>query len=254
VADHHEERCAGCGVEVGPGDVVRLTCGAGYHPICHDPPPRPPPSEVENFWASCLSLGECRDETLSDCFDAAKYLDRRGLLWGVRDMVRVMPRHHRCPPWARYGGRSWQQTGHLLIVPVYDHAGRMRLVRGWRWQDDDSPKRLAAWGLSVKGLVMAAGRGLEMLRGELPEWYVSPEVVIEEGEPDTLAATVRWPDRCVLGIAPGCWCQELAGRIPGGSSVVIRTDPDEAGNRYAEQIGETLKGRCRIERALRRHV
>jgi hypothetical protein len=264
VADHHEERCAGCGLELGPGEVVRWASGVGCHPICADPPTRPPAAEVEQLWEDCLPV-----ETSPA---ALRYLRQRGLhMAALRlDMVRLLRPRYSCPAWARYGSRSWAETGHRLIVPVYDHAGRMRLVRGWRWEDDDrgivrvhddwrsrwvaagqSPKRLAAAGCSVKGLVMAGGRGLEMLRGELPEWYVAPEVVIEEGEPDALAANVRWPDRCVLGIAPGCWCEEVAGRIPGGSSVVIRTDPDDAGNRYAEQIAETLRGRCRIERALR---
>jgi DNA primase len=155
-------------------------------------------------------------------------------------------------PWARYGSRSWAETGHRLIVPVYDHAGRLALVRGWRWEPDDSPKRLAAAGCSVRGLVVAGGLGLQLLRGELPEWIYPARVVIEEGEPDTLAATLRWPGHCVIGIVPGCWCPELAARIPAGAEVLIRTDPDEAGERYAQQIAESLRGRCgKIERVLR---
>jgi len=159
-------------------------------------------------------------------------------------MVRLLPLGE-CPDWARYGSRSWAATGHRLIVPVYDHAGRMRLVRGWRWQDDDSPKRLAAAGYSVKGLVMAGGLGLALLRGELPGWMTRPRVLIVEGEPDFLRANLEWPDWCVLGIAPGCWCEELAGRIPAGSKVRLRTDDDEPGKRYAVSIAETLRGRCR---------
>jgi hypothetical protein len=169
------------------------------------------------------------------------------------DAVRVLPEGYSCPPWARYGRRSWAETGHRLIVPVYDHAGRMRLVRGWRWQDDDSPKRLAAAGCSVRGLVMAAGRGLELLRGELPEWVYPARVLVAEGEPDTLAATVGLPEWCVLGIAPGCWCEELASRIPAGAIVRIRTDADDAGDKYAEQLAATLVGRCgELKRARRR--
>jgi hypothetical protein len=243
VADHHEERCASCGVELGPGEVVRWASGVGLHPICAGPPVRPPATEVEQLWDDCLPI-----ETSPA---ALHYLRQRGLhMAALRlDMVRVLRSGYPCPPWAYYGFRGWAETGHRLIVPVYDHAGRMRLVRGWRWQEDDSPKRLAAAGCSVKGLVMAAGRGLELLRGELPEWYVSPKVLIAEGEPDALAATVCCPDWCVLGIAPGCWCQELAGRIPAGSRASIQTDDDEPGDKYAQQIAETLKGRCEITRA-----
>jgi hypothetical protein len=178
-------------------------------------------------------------------------------------MVRVLPPGYSCPPWAYYGFRGWAETGHRLIVPVYDHAGRMRLVRGWRWQPERPekssnlvekpearpvPKRLAAAGCSVKGLVMAAGRGLELLRGELPEWVYPARVLVVEGEPDTLRAAIQWPDWCVLGIAPGCWCQELAGRVPPGSRVLIRTDADDAGDKYAASIGETLRERCEVSR------
>jgi hypothetical protein len=95
---------------------------------------------------------------------------------------------------------------------------------------------------------MAAGRGLSMLRGELPEWLAPWLVLIVEGEPDWLRATVQWPDWAVLGIASGSWCPELAGRVPGGAQGVRRTDADEAGDRYAEQIAETLKGRCGVRR------
>jgi hypothetical protein len=175
---------------------------------------------------------------------AAKYLNGRGLLRGSHGAIRLLPDWYDCPSWARYGRRSWAQTGHRLIVPVYDHAGRLGLVRGWRWDDDDSPKRLQAAGQSVKGLVMAAGLGLAMLRGELPDWHYPAQVAIVEGEPDAIAATARLTSWCVLGIVPGCWCNELASRIPAGAVVEIGTDTDEPGQRYAEQIAETLRGRC----------
>lgn len=268
VGDHHEERCAGCGVELGPGEVVRWASGVGCHPICAEPPARPPASEVEQLWGDCYRLRDWWRPGTRGVAQARLYLSGRGLLAPQLDMVRVLPEGYSCPPWARYGSRSWAETGHRLIVPVYDHAGRMRLVRGWRWQDDDqgivrvhddwwrqwaaaaqSPKRLAAAGCSVKGLVMAAGRGLELLRGELPHWLYPAQVLVTEGEPDTLAATASWPDWCVLGIAPGCWCDELAGRVPSGAQVVLRTDADEAGDRYAAAIAETLQGRCSVRRA-----
>lgn len=247
-ADHHEELCPACEVPLAGSPVVRTFEGEGYHEICWDPPRRPPAEEVASFWEGCLRIGDPSEETLGDRWDAARYLATRGLLFGIRDSVRVLPRGADCPPWARYGSRCWTETGHRLIVPVYDHAGRLALVRGWRWEPDDSPKRLAAAGCSVRGLVVAGGLGLQMLRGELPEWQCRARVLIAEGEPDALAATIRWPDQCVLGIVPGCWCPELAARIPSGATIVIRTDQDEAGERYAQQIGESLRGRCDVRR------
>lgn len=261
VADHHEERCAGCGVELGAGEVMRWASGAGLHPICADPPARPPVDEVEQLWHSCLPV------EMSPA--ALHYLRQRGLHMAAlrHDAARLLRPGYSCPPWARYGSRSWAETGHRLIVPVYDHAGKMRLVRGWRWEPDclekssnlvekqearPVPKRLAAVGCSVRGLVMAAGLGLMLLRGELPDWSYPARVLIVEGEPDALAATACCPDWAVLGIVSGCWCEELAGRIPAGARVSIQTDEDEPGERYAKQIAETLRGRCDVTRAYAR--
>jgi hypothetical protein len=199
--------------------------------------PRPPTTEVLAMWQAA------RPPVLAGCRGAAEYLHRRGLLGGG-DYVRVLPADYRCPSWARYGRRSWVQTGHRLIVPVYDHAGRLRLVRGWRWQDDDSPKRLAAAGCSVKGLVMTAGRGLALLLDRLPTWIHLLRLLIVEGEPDFLAAVRAWADWCVLGIVSGSWTDELAQRVPAGTRVLIRTDADAAGDKYARRIAETLR-HCR---------
>jgi hypothetical protein len=249
---NHRERCVRCGVGLGAAPAVRLVEGEVYHPICHDPPARPPADEVRQFWDGCLELAEAIERRSPGGLGAAKYLSRRGLLRSSAGRIRLLPSGYRCPPWARYRGRSWAATGHRLIVPVYDHAGRLALVRGWRWEDGDSPKRLAAAGCSVKGLVMAAGLGLQMLRGELPEWLYPALVLVVEGEPDTLRAGREWPEWCVLGIAPGCWIDELASRVPAGARVLLRTDADEAGDRYAIHVAETLKRRCDVRRAIPR--
>lgn len=81
-------------------------------------------------------------------------------------------------------------------------------------------------------------------------------IVIVEGESDFLTAVLVW--RHVLaakfGIWSGSWSNALASRIRDGSEVTIWTDPDSAGDRYAEEILRSLGGRCRVLRAKRVEV
>jgi hypothetical protein len=95
---------------------------------------------------------------------------------------------------------------------------------------------------TTRGLVMANELGREVLAwGGL--WGPQPEgVVIVEGEPDYLTACCAWPDWAVLGITSGAWTEELARTVPRGAVVVVRTDADTAGDRYAAHVAETLTG------------
>ena len=52
-----------------------------------------------------------------------------------------------------------------------------------------------------------------------------------------------------FGIESGAWSPQIADRVPTEASVVIRTHHDEPGERYAQQIASSLRGRCRIFRS-----
>ena len=91
---------------------------------------------------------------------------------------------------------------------------------------------------------MADARGLALLRGTFP----IPRVAwIAEGVPDFLTGATRFPDEAtapaVLGVAEGFWTPELAARVPRGARVVVVSDHDPNGDRYAERIAATLAGR-----------
>jgi hypothetical protein len=106
---------------------------------------------------------------------------------------------------------------------------------------------------------MADALALEVLRtGARPEWIAEPlRVVIAEGEPDFLTwATMHalkspTPAYAVLGVIAGSWGDAIAARIPNGSRVIIRTDHDEAGEKYATDIIRTLARRCTVLRSKR---
>lgn len=88
--------------------------------------------------------------------------------------------------------------------------------------------------------------------GAWPEWAVAPGIIITEGEPDFLTMSTHLkaePTRAVFGIFSGSWSRALADRIPSGSLVSIWTDPDVAGDKYAQMIGRSLTARCTVRRA-----
>jgi hypothetical protein len=267
-AAHPRERCASCGDGFGSSKVVRLFGGRAYHELCWWGLEPPPLGEAEQLWAKCWPVRKSA---------ADAYLTARKLLPNplIDDLVRILPIHlpeddH--PSWA-WWWRPWTVDGFRLVVPVYDAQGRMRLLRGWRWQPvPDLPsgwsqpaKRMAPKGVSGRGLVMANPKGLQLLRGELPQagcwepWRQPddppellpghPPIVVLEGEPDWLSGARTWPDWCVLGIYSGSWTPEIAARMPDGAEVYVWTDPDEAGDRYLSQIADSLRGRCKVWRA-----
>lgn len=167
----------------------------------------------------------------------------------THELARAITQYTDHPVWARYRGdadeaRRWVDTGHSVILPVYDHDAKMRSVRAWRIvRGDDAPKRLPPAGCKATGLVLANGLALRMLRGETGPC----RVVIVEGEPDYLSVATRW-HVAVIGVLSGSWSEDFAGRLPFGVSVVIRTHCDKAGDRYADTVTKTIVGRGEVRR------
>jgi hypothetical protein len=210
----------------------------------------PPQEEVLDLLAACTMTA--RDPGVT------AYLKSRGLdadAVDVRGLAYALPQGAPLPRWARYRGQTWIETGHRLIVPIRDHAGEARSVRAGRIVDNDTPKRLPPGGHTCRGLVLADAMAVEVLRaGSWPSWAkCAPAIVICEGEPDHLTASCRTPlracpDHGTIGIFAGSWTPEIAARVPSGARVFVWTHHDEAGDKYARQIAESLAGRCEVLR------
>lgn len=198
------------------------------------PPTRtyPPEPEIASLWGSCgrvavdgvisgMLTSRAIDPVLVDCCRIAGALPVGPL-----------------PNWAKYRGSSWLQTGHRLVLPVYDAMGALRSVRAWRVTDHDSPKRLPPGGHKATGLVLANDDTLDLLRGD----GGPTRLVVVEGEPDFLTWATRHQGP-VVGLLSGAWTQAHADRIPFGSVVDLRTHCDTAGDKYAGQFVETMKGK-----------
>jgi hypothetical protein len=115
-------------------------------------------------------------------------------------------------------------------------------------------------GAEIRGLVMANTLGRRMLEGStLGDWSPAAETVasvglwVAEGLPDFLTLATNWSDGdagapAVLGVVSGSWTETLAARVPDGCEVVIATDPDSAGEKYADRIVATFAERMRTGR------
>jgi hypothetical protein len=208
-------------------------------------------NEVRALWDACRPC--CADADIaawlrSRVVDPA-LVDRLGL-------ARALPSGLAGPRWASYRGQAaaparWAALGYRVIVPMYDAAGDLRSVRA-RYigpSGDDLPKALPPSGYGCKGLVMACPLAAIMLAVAGWPWWAERRVVIAEGEPDFLTWATRGelPRKlAVLGVGgSGQWTEALADRIPNESNVIIRTDPDDAGDAYAAEIVASLRGRCR---------
>lgn len=196
--------------------------------------------------------GEVREMLAEEGLDGetAAWLESRRLdPWRCGRFVRVLG--WKIPRWAgRRGHRgevvSWDVSGHRLILPTWDAEGRLRSVRARLVRAVDEPKSLPPAGYRTAGLVLATPIARAALRSG---FQGSPAaLVVAEGEPDYLTWASRLGGRWgVIGLpGSGAWTSELAHRIPRGSLVVVRTDPDPAGDDYAATIAEQLAGRAQV--------
>ena len=180
---------------------------------------------------------------------AVPVYDARGMLAALR--FRAIDRYplDAPPPGCRVEARNGRA---VLVAPLWTPPGEP--VQG---EDRELPKALAARGCGhAAGLVLADPLGVALLRGELEDGGVrwDGRVVIVEGEPDLWAyATAMSRARngasyAVFGHMAGAWTAAHAARIPDGARVLLATDDDDAGDRYAETVRDTLKGRCNVAR------
>jgi hypothetical protein len=208
----------------------------------------PLPREVSLLWSACIPVDE--DAEVSGLLES-RGIGPRSV--AGRDAARALSRDTHSsslPRWAKFKGnqrysRTWIETGHRLILPVFDSDGGMRSVRAWLVNGaDDMPKRVPPAGYRASGLVVANTRAVDMLRGES-----SPSrLVIVEGEPDFLARSVLSPGDAVLGVMSGSWHDGFAGKVPYGSEVIVRTHVDKAGEVYAEEVISSVMRRAVVSR------
>jgi len=214
--------------------------------------------------ASVAGVEDLRDRALpaADDPEAVPWLRSRKLDPGRvddLDLARVLPRDCALPRWARACSRTWTESGHRLLLPLWDEAGRLVSLHARSVRQGDGPKSVSPAGHAVLGLVLADPTALHLLRhGSPPSWGrdAAGEVIVTEGVPDFLTWATHWGEAAesppaVLGvIGPGSWPADapVAAALPDGCLVSIATHTDEAGERYAEAIRTSVGARCRVRR------
>lgn len=218
-----------------------------------------PLEQASAFWSSCRPVVDARYThayLLSRGLDPTKVSDAdiaRALPLAGYDGVEI-------PGWAVFGRSCWRKLGYHLIVPLRDANGVIcsfiaRNVHGAqrpRFGDDPIPKSIPPKGFARGGLVAACPLALQLLTtGATPSWWsrgAQLRVVITEGEVDYLAWATACSDadahaHATFGIVSGSWTADHASRVPDGCTVVIATDCDPEGDRYATKIADTFARR-----------
>ena len=229
-------------------------------PIPAAPPIYPPHSAVKALWNATQSV--LADER------AFTYLQSRGIdpeRVSRGGLCRYLPKDASLPdelatelratlPKTKRGGarKPAPLHGFQLLFPMFDNLGSARsLVLRWMADggpplEEDQPKVVALRGQRV-GLVLA-NRAAQALMRRDPErktlWTDQPlEVVIVEGETDFLCAACEPTDavRAVFGVMAGSWTDAHVHAIPKRAAVIIATDHDEQGDKYADKISGTFE-------------
>jgi len=161
------------------------------------------------------------------------------------DVVRALP-DRRCYQWPEWWPARWASIYRLAIL-CFDARGEAAGLHARAVRATKNGKTRWCRGYAASRLLMPGIGGLDLLRGcDVP---MHAGVWICEGVTDVLAASIvalqlQIP-AVVLGAASGGF-QALADvRWPrailrGDVAVYIRSDDDEAGNRYAEQAHRAL--------------
>lgn len=196
------------------------------------PPTYPPRTELGALMAACVPCEQ--DEEVSAWLRAMR-IERTDCAMALAAFDSELPR------WATYGGASWQATGHRLIFSLYDHRGiaKSALARCIR----PSPvKSVGASGYARKALVMACAQGRAMLAGA----SVNTLVVVEGEKRLVLSEYLSAGRWATIATGSGLWSPEIAAACGRARKVLVYTDADDAGARYATAVHSSLGGRCEL--------
>lgn len=201
----------------------------------------PPRHEVTALWQFSVSVAA--DRETAEYLVCKRKLDPDYI--ANANLLRAIPADYPLPRWARYQGHSWAETGHRMICRLFDAKGECVSLRAWRVTDGESPKRLPPAGHRCSGHILANRTAVGMLLGR----YRPRVLEVTEGEPDwaTMCQLSQDVTIAVVGVGSGWWSKDIAARVPATTRVNVRTHDDEAGEKYAAQIAETLE-RCSVWR------
>lgn len=196
---------------------------------------RPPKGEVLDIWH--------KSSPVYDSDELVPLLEERDLDPGElteRDLCRRIKRGH-LPRWAQRGLKPWNEDGYLCLFPLYDHQGQLTSLHPRRMSREAArPKGASPLGFEVGGLAFLDFLGRALLDGSSE----ITRLIIAEGAPDYLTASLTFgelnTETAVMGVISGSWTPSMASQVPTPVEVIIATHEDQAGERFARAIAETL--------------
>jgi hypothetical protein len=218
-------------------------------------PQRPPLEELRALWraseAADVTSGVAATE---DEINVCRFFARRR--WWPRSVaalrsVRVLPGPgaYDFPKW---WPSLWSSIWRVAAL-VYEPDGRVGAIHA-RSVTDATPKTRWPWSergkYSFGGLLFADVAGRELLQGRPREGLAG--VVITEGITDFIAAGVSMVETggryAILGGTSGSWSALARVPWPQGVVVVVATDHDDAGEKYAVEIARVVPKHVRLRR------
>jgi 5S rRNA maturation endonuclease (ribonuclease M5) len=178
------------------------------------------------------------------------YLAGRGLYapaLAALDLVRVtpLPESYAWPAW---WPKAWTDS-YRLVMRAYNSAGEFVSIHGRSIVPGLNPKTRWPKGYAA-GYLFADRRGAEFLRGNVGD---TDRVIIVEGMTDTVAMALMVADAgrtdAVLGISSGSTKTLADVMWKTGIPVVSLMDPDEAGEKYAQEIRAAIPKGVDLRRA-----
>ena len=189
-------------------------------------PEYPPAASVSDLLSRCRAVAHD--------LGVSQWMESRGLdpdHDAYQGAIGGLPIGAPVPLWAMYRSMRWQALGYRAIIPMCDPGGHILSVRARCVERAGAPKAVPPTGYSASGLMMASRAGRSALRRGL----AGRSVVLVEGEPAWLAWLASpWAGDVCLGIVAGSWRGWDV--LDQAASVLVVTDHDDAGDRYAEAI------------------
>ncbi len=213
-------------------------------PVVHQPK-RPSVGQVASLWRASiplLQMNGCEEDQMVRDFLSFRRFDLD--LLAQTGMVRAVPLRKQYN-WPAWWPASWSPVWRL-VTPAFEINGKVASLHA-RSVSNNGIKPKSRWpkGCEANGLLLANKQGVKMLRGK-PDGELEA-LLICEGITDLFrassAAIHENMNVAILAGTSGSFSRINKISIPDNLDIVVCTDPDQAGDAYAETIKKNLDGK-----------
>ena len=193
---------------------------------------------------------------ITEDLECKEYLQSRGIQPNSVEelnLARVLPKDTSMLSWTQARMKPWTD-GWRMILPAFDHCGEIKSLKA-RWICKTTPpsgtKSTSPRGYNISELLLANNTAQTILKtGQAPSTWDTEKnqsIWIVEGDTDFLGMSTRLhttgkTNIAVFGIWAGSFSHTLATRFPlhERTRIILATDPDETGSKYALHISTLL--------------